>query len=80
MRRALQAAKVQCDENLLKNQHRPSKDQAILAFKSKAVGGSEISDFENLLRDGIGKKYKEIKAEFLRSCKQRAIDFLEPDV
>jgi hypothetical protein len=32
------------------------------------------------LRSGISKKYKELKQEFLRSCKQRALEFLETDL
>jgi hypothetical protein len=31
------------------------------------------------LRDGISKKYRDIKNEFLRACKQRAMEYLEPE-
>jgi hypothetical protein len=31
------------------------------------------------LRDGISKKYRDIKNDFLRACKQRALEYLEPE-
>lgn len=31
------------------------------------------------MRDGISKKYKDIKTDFLRACKQKALDFLDND-
>ena len=48
-------------------------------FKSKAVG-QEIQEFEMLLRDGISKKHKEIKNEFVKFCKGKATAFIEADV
>lgn len=33
-----------------------------------------------LLRDGISKKHKEIKNEFVRFCKAKATAFIEADV
>jgi hypothetical protein len=31
------------------------------------------------LRDGISKKYRDIKNDFLRACKQKALEYLEPE-
>ena len=32
------------------------------------------------MREGIGKKYKEVKNDFLRFCKEKALKFLEGDM
>lgn len=42
--------------------------------------GQEIQEFESNLRDGISKKYKDIKNDFLRFCRSKANAFLEADV
>ena len=31
------------------------------------------------MRDGISKKYRDIKNDFLRACKQKALEYLEPE-
>lgn len=31
------------------------------------------------MRYGISKKYRDIKNDFLRACKQRALEYLEPE-
>ncbi len=49
-------------------------------FKLKAVGGEIVADYETQLRDGIEKKYKEIKNDFNRACRQKVIEWLDPEV
>jgi Guanylate-binding protein, C-terminal domain len=38
MRNVLQNAKEKCDEQLIKSEHRPSRDLSVNIFKQKAVG------------------------------------------
>lgn len=68
MRRALEEAKAQMSVDVVGREHRKTREEAVAAFKSKAVG-QDVQDFEVTLRDGISKKYKEIKDEFNRFCK-----------
>jgi hypothetical protein len=53
---------------MLKKCHRPARDLAVTSFKQKAVGGEIVAEYESQLRDGIDKKFKEIKTEFGQSC------------
>ncbi|CDW76855.1 guanylate-binding n-terminal domain containing protein [Stylonychia lemnae] len=79
IRKVLERAKAECNEELISKDHRHIKEQAVQNFKQKAVG-QEIQEFELQLRDGISKKHKEIKLEFIRFCKSKAYAFLENDV
>lgn len=79
MRKVLSSALLTSNESLLKLQNKPLRETAVLLFKQKAVG-QDIQGFESLLREGISKKYKEIKAEFARACRQQALEFLEPEI
>jgi len=65
---------------MLKKCHRPARDLALTSFKQKAVGGEIVADYESQLRDGIDKQYKEFKTDFFRSCHQRVLDWLDPEV
>jgi hypothetical protein len=65
---------------MLKKCHRPARDHAVVSFKQKAVGGDIIADYESQLRDGIDKKYKELKSDFATSCHQKVLDWLDPEV
>lgn len=56
---------------MITKQHRILKEQSVTNFKTKAVG-QEISEFELVLRDGISKKRREIKLDFIRFCKSKA--------
>lgn len=71
MRKVLERAKEQCNEDLLKKEKSSLREQAITMFKQKAVG-QDISEFESQLREGISKKTREIKLEFMRHCKTKA--------
>ena len=42
--------------------------------------GQDIQEFESQLREGISKKYKEIKHEFAKACRIKALFFLESDL
>jgi hypothetical protein len=46
MRKVLDLAKQQTNEELISKEHRIIKEQAVSSFKSKAVG-QEISEFES---------------------------------
>lgn len=75
----MERAKEQCNEDLFKKERPALKEQAVTSFKSKAVG-QDIQDFEMQLREGISKKNKDIKLEFVRHCKTKAQQFLESDI
>jgi len=79
MRKVLESAKDICNEDILKKEHKVQRDDAVNSFKGKAVG-QDISGYESQLRDGLSKKYKDIRNEFLRFCRTKAISFLEEDV
>lgn len=76
IKRVLEEAKAQCKEELLRATHRVSREQCVTQFKTKAVG-QDIQEFELVLRDGISKKYKEIKNDFIKFCKAKATAFIE---
>ena len=79
MRKILEKAKEQCNEDLIRKEKSLLKEQAVSAFKSKAVG-QEIQEYELQLREGISKKNKDIKQDFIRYCKSKAQHFLEADI
>lgn len=79
MQKALEKAKEKTDENLIKIENRPLRNQAVVSFKSKAVG-QDTQQFEQLLREGLSKKYKDIKLEFSKYCKTKALEFLDVDI
>jgi len=51
----------------------------VIVFKQKAVG-QDVQEFESALREGLSKKYKDIKNEFLKACKVKALEFLDSDI
>ena len=79
MRQVLEKAKAVFDEEILRRENKPLRDQAVQAFKQKAVG-QDIQEFESVLRNGLSKKYKDIKTEFFKACKTKALEYLESDV
>jgi hypothetical protein len=63
MKEHMEAAKKSENIEILEQGEEYVRENAVVGFKQKAVGG-DIEEFERLLRKELTKKYKEIKREF----------------
>ena len=48
-------------------------------FKQKALG-TEVTDYERMLREGMSRSSQKLKAQFLKFCETKAKEYLDPEI